>query len=114
MSSSMRHLFDGDDPFLWNCKERSMSFSPLNAPFGAGRISCSSTEARLSSSRNRISGVRERLSIGEKLIHLAFRADARSIRQYEEVKGRIARNLGNIKLRGETLIRAYRIAVEGE
>jgi hypothetical protein len=56
--------------------------------------------------------VPERLSIGEKLIHLAFHADARSIRQYEEVKGRIARDLGAIKLGDAVLVREQRLACE--
>jgi hypothetical protein len=39
-------------------------------------------------------GAREAISIGgKKLIDLAFHADARSIRQYEEAKSRIARDL---------------------
>jgi hypothetical protein len=38
-------------------------------------------------------GARQPTSIGEKLIDLAFRADARSIRQYEELKSRIAYDL---------------------
>jgi hypothetical protein len=59
-----------------------------------------------------MSGVRERLSIGDKLIHLALGADARSIRQYEEVKGRIARDLNNIKLSDAILIREHRLACE--
>jgi hypothetical protein len=43
---------------------------------------------------NRMRGAREAISIaGRKLIDLAFHADARSVRQYEEVKGRIARAL---------------------
>jgi hypothetical protein len=41
-----------------------------------------------------MSSAREAVSIGRrKLIDLAFHADARSIRQYEEVKGRLARAL---------------------
>ena len=59
-----------------------------------------------------MSGERERLSIGEKLIHLAFHADARAIRRYEEVKTRIGRDLGSIKLGEAILIREQRLACE--
>jgi len=59
-----------------------------------------------------MSGEPQRLSIGKKLFHLAFHADARAIRQYEEVKTRIRRDLDGIKLGDAILVREQRLACE--
>jgi len=59
--------------------------------------------------------VREPTSIGEKLIDLAFHADARSIRKYEDLKSRIAHDLvalANGRLDSAIVVREQRLARE--
>jgi hypothetical protein len=61
-------------------------------------------------------GAREAISIGrKKLLDLAFHADARSIRQYEEVKSRIARALvvhADATMEDDAIVHGQRLARE--